>query len=648
MKFNTRFYALLCIGALLVASPMAYGHSGNLALAYPVEHIAIDGDLADWPEELIAYPIAHADYGDPPTGSRDIEAHFRIGYSLKENALYVAVEVADQSIVLAHPDSSSWDNQDGCELYVDFAHRPAGSRPTQYARNGDEDREYASTDSDYEVAVRRIGTRQVYEWRFAMTQPLHLGQSLGFDLSVADRDEDGSFSWLAWSPGTQKLIFSDRIGDVLLVDATTQFGQLNGRINWQMASTDPLPTRVRIKSLQMPYLWTQAEVDSTGAYRASLPLGPYLIQGTDTWESRIDPGTHIHAHVVAEQPTQADLLSVRTLAAPWPIGREGVLSSASALDTDEVNRFVQAYMAFYNIPGLSLALIKDEQVVYHRAFGVQDAASAEKVEDTTLFEVASMTKPVFAYTVARLVERGVLDWDVPLYKYLPYEDIAYDERYKLITARMVVSHTTGFPNWRAGKLAIAFMPGTEFGYSGEGFEYLSKVVSHLTGKAIADVVREEVFVPLGMDNAYLVWDESGRPKATAHLSGNTPVGKRQWDHPNMAASLHTDAETYARFLIAVSKGVGLSEAALEEMMTPQTKVPDADATHVGLGFFLEETAAGISFGHGGRNYGFTSNSAFYRESKIGYVLLVNNDDANKVDKELRAYLITGKTKIAAN
>src|SRR5262249_40006351 len=239
-----------------------------------------------------------------------------------------------------------------------------------------------------------------------------------------------------------------------------------------------------------------------------------------------------------------------------------------------LDRFVRAYLEYYKIPGISIAVIKDFEVVYHRGLGVKNAATREPVDDDTVFEAASMTKPVFAYTVLRLVDRGLLDLDTPLSTYLPYEAIAHDDRYKLITARMVLTHRTGFPNWRTGKLDIKFTPGTQVSYSGEGFVYLGKVVERLTGKKLVDLCREEAFAPLGIENASLVWNEdAARRTATGH-GGTLPMVKRKPGEPNVAASLHIDAGNYAKFLIAVLQGKGLSEAASRDMLRPQVKVPD--------------------------------------------------------------------------
>jgi CubicO group peptidase (beta-lactamase class C family)/ketosteroid isomerase-like protein len=330
---------------------------------------------------------------------------------------------------------------------------------------------------------------------------------------------------------------------------------------------------------------------------------------------------------------------------PWPglIGDEGALRSAGPIDARALDRLLKAYLDYYKIPGMSVAVIKDSKVVYHNGFGVRNAQTREPVTDDTVFEAASMTKPVCAYIVLRLVDRGVLDLDTPLHTYLPYDDIAYDDRYKLITARMVLTHRTGFPNWRNGKLDIKFTPGTQFSYSGEGFVYLGKVLEKLTGKKLVQLCREEVFEPLGIEHASLVWtDEIAKLTATGH-AGALPFGKGKPSEPNMAASLHTDAKNYARFLIAYVQGKGLAEATAKDMLRSQGPIPEDPKSSFGLGVGIEQTPLGAHYGHGGRNTGFTSLSVMYKDLGIGYVFLVNNDDASKIENILNAYLITGKS-----
>ncbi len=139
-----------------------------------------------------------------------------------------------------------------------------------------------------------------------------------------------------------------------------------------------------------------------------------------------------------------------------------------------------------DVPGLSIALARGGELVWHKGFGVKNTKTNEPVTDGTVFEAASLSKPVFAYAVLKLVDAGKFDLDKPLNQYLPGNyDVGDDSRLGLITARHVLSHTPGFPNWRprGGALKIHFTPGDRFSYSGEGFVYLSKVIEHVTERS---------------------------------------------------------------------------------------------------------------------------------------------------------------------
>ena len=164
--------------------------------------------------------------------------------------------------------------------------------------------------------------------------------------------------------------------------------------------------------------------------------------------------------------------------------------SGKEISVDEMDRFLKIQMDSLNVKGISIAIINDAKVVYHCAFGIADISSMDTVNNQTLFQAASVSKPIFAFFVMRIVEKELLDLDTPLYKYFRYPDIEDDPRYKLITARMALCHTTGFPNWRpnyTGKLKIEFTPGTKFSYSGEGYMYLAKVIAHLTNTTLSDL-----------------------------------------------------------------------------------------------------------------------------------------------------------------
>lgn len=289
----------------------------------------------------------------------------------------------------------------------------------------------------------------------------------------------------------------------------------------------------------------------------------------------------------------------------------------------------------------------DAQIVYNGVFGMKDKEKAEKVNENTLFEAASMTKPVFAYAVHKLVQKGLLSLDTPLYKYYPYEDIAQDDRYKLITARMVLSHTSGFPNWRHVKfreLTIDSEPGSKFEYSGEPYGYLGLVIQHLTGKKLQDVMQEEVFTPLGMNYSYMVWNDTLAADKAMGYEKDLPaeVFKPLRAHP--AGTLHTNATDYARFVVELMKEDQEENSIFSHMVVPQIegKAPtegDPDSgIWVGLGIFIEKTPYGIKYNHGGNNGDFMGNFEFYKKQRSGYVFFMNCDKMPQFLKNLDQFL----------
>src|SRR3954451_3561796 len=170
-----------------------------------------------------------------------------------------------------------------------------------------------------------------------------------------------------------------------------------------------------------------------------------------------------------------------------------------------VERVTSRLMREGDVPGVAIVAIHGSRITWHRNFGVANAETHQPLEDESIFETASLSKPVFAYAVLKLVDAGVLSLDTPLHEYLP--EAVSDERMKRITARMVLSHTTGFQNevMPGETLRVHFDPGTRFSYSGAGFLYLQHVVEHVTGKELPVLMRALVFDPLGIHSASCVW-----------------------------------------------------------------------------------------------------------------------------------------------
>jgi CubicO group peptidase (beta-lactamase class C family) len=276
-----------------------------------------------------------------------------------------------------------------------------------------------------------------------------------------------------------------------------------------------------------------------------------------------------------------------------------------------------------------------------------------------MFNVGSLSKPVFAYGVLKLVDAGKLKLDEPLALYLPKEFIVDDPRFNQITARIVLSHRTGFPNWPAdGKaLAIHFTPGEKFSYSGSGMVLLQKAVEKITSKPLNDYMQEAVFGPLGMKHSSYVWNAAFESEvAVGHDVGEAPVDLFKAEQANAAASLETTAEDYAVFLDAVLQKKGLRPATLREMETSQIAVDTGCSNCVegtpsgklstaifwGLGFGIAKTADGESLWHWGDNGVFKAFFVVRPATKSGVVYMTNSENGLSIGRQILAETLGGE------
>ena len=179
-----------------------------------------------------------------------------------------------------------------------------------------------------------------------------------------------------------------------------------------------------------------------------------------------------------------------------------------------VQQCVPQRMQDYQVPGVSITCIHTGRLAWSQGWGVTDKESNLPVTQDTVFEAASLGKPVLAYAALKLCETGVLTLDAPLSDYLPEPYIPNCPSLEQVTLRRVLSHTSGFPNWRPKRfspqpspLTINFAPGERFSYSGEGYKYLQRVIEHLTNQPLVDYIEANVFLPLQMTLCAYVWRE---------------------------------------------------------------------------------------------------------------------------------------------
>ena len=310
---------------------------------------------------------------------------------------------------------------------------------------------------------------------------------------------------------------------------------------------------------------------------------------------------------------------------------------------------IPAWMKEHDVPGVSVAYVENGALAWSRAFGIADMKSQAKVTPETVFQAASLSKPVFAYAVLTLAADGKFDLDRPLVSYLanPWvsrfprlmaSEVPADARLGKITARIVLRHATGFPNWGRNKpLTISFEPGEKFGYSGEGYTYLQNVIEHVTAEPLAEFLRKRALAPLGMESSSFVWRPDYDARAAIGHDRGSPQEKWRPNVAFAAGTLHTTATDYAKFLAAMirpRKGVGLDEAWLRRMLTPASHIDDSLSW--GLGWGLERAAGGaVYFWQWGDDGEFKAFTAGSREmnglsGKDAVVILTNGANGLRV------------------
>jgi CubicO group peptidase (beta-lactamase class C family) len=339
-----------------------------------------------------------------------------------------------------------------------------------------------------------------------------------------------------------------------------------------------------------------------------------------------------------------------------------------SISSTDLDHYVTSVMDSAGVTGLQLAVINRGRVVYSNAYGLKSRRSGLAPDAQTVFGALSFSKTVFAYLVMQLVEDGVLDLDKPLFEYLPkplseypqWMDLAEDDRYKQITARLALSHSTGLPNSRAfmqdGKLRFVYDPGARFHYSGEGINYLQFVVETVSGERLDQFAKKRVFVPLGMTRSSFVWEKSfNENHAIGHTESQRTLGPLRWGTPGAAGSMVTTASDYARLLVAILNADGLSADRVGEMLTsqiavtskrefgPQEREDTGDNKKIDLGWGLGwgrfDTEQGRAFFHTGHTEGWENYTVTYLDRKIGIVLISNSANFESVAQRIVEFAI---------
>lgn len=360
---------------------------------------------------------------------------------------------------------------------------------------------------------------------------------------------------------------------------------------------------------------------------------------------------------------------------PAPVDLEVNLRPAIELEGEAPRRFaLQERLAHYNVPGVSVAVMDGGEIAWAQGWGTADLETGAPVTPETLFQAASISKPVAALAAMALVEEGAIDLDGPVNRHLtswrvPENGFTGDSA---VTLRGILTHTAGltvwgFPGYRKDRpfaegrpmasnvevldglgntdpVRVYKVPGTSWQYSGGGYTVMEQVVEDVTGRSFEEVARERVLEPAGMARSTFAqplpserWPEAAR----AHRSDGSEVAGEWHTYPEQAAAglwtTPTDLLLLSRHLRGVLEGGGfprvVSAETLEAMLIPHRAGEEGFGSH-GLGFSIGGSPDDPTFGHGGSNAGFRAQWIVYRDRGQGAVVMTNGDQGGAVVVEI--------------
>lgn len=346
----------------------------------------------------------------------------------------------------------------------------------------------------------------------------------------------------------------------------------------------------------------------------------------------------------------------------------------SEITVDSLNAKIEYLMKIANVTGVAISVFNDNKPILSKTFGLANVQKNIPFQSSSVLYGASFAKTVFAYIAMQFVQEKVIDLDKPLVQYLAkplpdytikgwrrgYQDLANDDRYKKITARMCLTHTTGFPNWRwfeaDKKLKFKFEPGTRYSYSGEGLYLLQFVIEQITGKDYEIISQERVFKPLGMTNTSQIWQTRFDTNICyGHNSKGEPYELMKWKEASAGGSMSTTLEDFTKFYTALISSNGLTKKSFMLMTSPQVriksrsqfgplaKIDSTDNDNIelsyGLGVGVFKTPYGRAFFKEGHDDGWGHYSICFPDKKIAVIIMTNNDNGESIFKELLAYSI---------
>lgn len=318
----------------------------------------------------------------------------------------------------------------------------------------------------------------------------------------------------------------------------------------------------------------------------------------------------------------------------------------------EVEIFIEKIMSAYEIPGIAIGVVKDGKVYYTKGFGLQNIDSKTPITASTIFHMASVSKPFVATALMQLAETGKVDLDQPMVRYLPYFKLD-DPRYADITIRQMLTHTSGMPDvqdYEWGKTAdpeqaltrytlslkkekLIFSPGENWAYSNMAFEVLGNVIEKVAGLSFSDYMTQNILTPLQMNqSSFLIVDKYRPLYADPHIRRLAmEVSEIYPYNPEHAPSstLHSNVNDMCRWALAnLNRGQLDNQRILPAVVYNQLWKPYHEAYDeykIGLSWFLSENDGQLIISHGGGDLGFATHFSMKPRQMAAVVVLTNHD-----------------------
>jgi CubicO group peptidase (beta-lactamase class C family) len=329
------------------------------------------------------------------------------------------------------------------------------------------------------------------------------------------------------------------------------------------------------------------------------------------------------------------------------------------ISTVEAESFAKKTLDAAHVTGAQIAVLNQGRLVWSAAFGLRSCAPDLPMDRETTTWAASITKGVFATYVMKLVEMGEFNVDLPVAQQLPqpldtydaYRDSAsglvHDPAWPSVTPRMLLAHASGLANFAFlepdKKLHLHFKPGTQFSYSGEGFNLVQFVLEHKKGRLLDQLMQQALFTPFGMTRTGIIY----RKEFAADVADRFDLNERFHSHTQRfparaAGSMTTSAEDLARFVSALFAGEILKPATRKAMLNPFIRIHSlhqfgsqegegAEAAAVGLAYgagwgLLTRTRFGPAFFKEGHGDGAQNYMICFERRKDCMIILTNSDN----------------------